>query len=74
MVPYNKDIADQRRKYGDTMLRKADEHLTTQRQFEGETQARLDAARRKRQDEKERLEALEVSSTKHLLWKKFVED
>lgn len=43
------------------MLRKGDEHLATQRQFESEAQAKLDAARQKRQEEKDRLEALEVS-------------
>ena len=60
MVPYNRDIADQRRKYGDNMLRKGDEHMTAQRQYEAESQAKLDAARQRRQEEKERLEALEV--------------
>lgn len=61
MVPYSRDIADQRRKYGDNMLRKGDEHLEKQRQFEADTQAKLEEARRKRQEEKDRLEALEVS-------------
>jgi RNA polymerase-associated protein CTR9 len=61
MVPYSRDIADQRRKYGDNMLRKGDEHLEKQRQFEAETQAKLEDARRKRQEEKDRLEALEVN-------------
>ena len=60
LVPYSRDIADQRRKYGDNMLRKGDEHLASQRQYESETQAKLDAARRRRQEEKERQEALEV--------------
>ncbi|KAF8813945.1 RNA polymerase II-associated protein [Phlegmacium glaucopus] len=59
VVPYDRDIADNRRKYGDTMLRKAEEHLTNQRQFEAENQARLETARRKRQEERERHEALE---------------
>jgi len=62
MVPYSREIADQRRKYGDNMLRKGDEHLATQRQFESEAQAKIDAARQKRQEERERQEALEVSS------------
>ena len=26
-VPYSKDVADQRRKYGESLLRRADEHL-----------------------------------------------
>ena len=42
------------------MLRRADEHLTAQKEFEAEAQARLDAARQKRQEEKERQEAIEV--------------
>ena len=60
MVPYSREIADQRRKYGDIMLRKSEEHLAAQRQFESEAQAKLDAARQKRQEERERQEALEV--------------
>ncbi|KAH9948627.1 RNA polymerase II-associated protein [Amylocystis lapponica] len=59
MVPYSRDMADQRRKYGDSMLRRCDEHLSTQKQWEAETQAKLDAARQKRQEEKDRVEALE---------------
>lgn len=62
LVPYSKDIADNRRKYGESMLRKAEEHLAAQRQHEAEAQARLEAARRKRQEEKEKQEAAEVSS------------
>jgi RNA polymerase-associated protein CTR9 len=60
MVPYSREIADQRRKYGDNMLRKSEEHLTAQRQYENEQQAKRDAARQKREEEKERLGALEV--------------
>jgi len=59
-VPYSRDLADQRRKYGDSMLRRADEHLATQRQHEAELLAKLEAARRKRNEEKERQEAIEV--------------
>ncbi|KAF9464960.1 RNA polymerase II-associated protein [Collybia nuda] len=66
IIPYNRDIADQRRKYGDNMLKKGDEHLASQRQFEAESQARLDAARRKRQDEKERQDALERARMEEL--------
>jgi RNA polymerase-associated protein CTR9 len=61
MVPYSRDIADQRRKYGDNMLRKGAEHLATQKQFEADAQAKLEAARRKRQEERDRQEALEVN-------------
>lgn len=59
-MPYSRDIADQRRKYGDSMLRKADEHLATQRQFEADAQAKLSLARQKRQEERDRQEVLEV--------------
>ena len=61
VVPYDRDIADNRRKYGDTMLRKAEEHFTNQRQYEAENQARLETARRIRQEERDRQNALEVS-------------
>ena len=61
VVPYDRDIADNRRRYGDGMLRKAEEHLTNQKQYEADGQARLETARRKRQEEKERQETLDVS-------------
>ena len=60
-VPYSKDIADQRKKYGDSLMRKADDHLSAQRQHEAEQAARMEAARQRRHEEKERLEAIEVS-------------
>ncbi|KAJ3844010.1 RNA polymerase II-associated protein [Lentinula raphanica] len=58
-VPYSRDIADQRRKYGENMLRKKDDHIFAQMKHEGETQARLDAARQIRMEERQRQEALE---------------
>ncbi len=61
-VPYDRDIADNRRKYGDGMLRKAEEHLANQRRYEAETQARLELARQRRREDKERQEAIEVRS------------
>lgn len=62
-MPYNRDLADQRRKYGESMLRRGDEHLASQRAFEAEAQARLDAARQRRQEEKLRLEEVEVRAS-----------
>lgn len=59
-VPYSRDIADQRRKYGDSVLRRCDDQLAVQKQYEAETQAKLDEARRRRQEEKAQHEALEV--------------
>lgn len=58
-VPYSKDIADQRRKFGDTLLRRKDEQLENQRSHEEESQAKRNAARQKRLEERERVEALE---------------
>lgn len=59
-VPYNRDIADQRRKYGESVLRRCDEQIAVQKQHESETHAKMEDARRKRQEEKEKQEALEV--------------
>ncbi|OJA11248.1 hypothetical protein AZE42_09541 [Rhizopogon vesiculosus] len=66
VVPYSRDIADQRRKYGESMLRRGDEHLATQKEFEVEARAKLDAARQRRQSEKERQEALEREKVEEL--------
>ncbi len=60
MVPYSRDIADQRRKYGDNMLKKADEHLAKQRDHELTNETRINTARMLRQAEREELERLEV--------------
>ncbi|KAH7343980.1 hypothetical protein B0J17DRAFT_644869 [Rhizoctonia solani] len=58
-TPYNRDVADQRRKYGDSMLRKAPEQLSLQQAHETEINARRDAAKLKRQEETERLQEAE---------------
>ncbi|KIP06107.1 hypothetical protein PHLGIDRAFT_107356 [Phlebiopsis gigantea 11061_1 CR5-6] len=58
-LPYSTDIADQRRKYGESVLRRCDDHLATQKAFESETQAKLEDARRRRQEEKDKLDELE---------------
>ncbi|KAG9316871.1 hypothetical protein JVU11DRAFT_2947 [Chiua virens] len=65
-LPYNVELADQRRRYGDSMLRRADEHLTAQKEFEAEAEARLEAARQKRQEDKQRQEALERAKMEEL--------
>lgn len=59
-LPYSRELADQRRKYGDNMLRKAEEHLSGQRAFEADKAEKLEMARKKRQDEKDKQEAIEV--------------
>ena len=60
MLPYSRELADQRRKYGDNMLRKAEEHMNGQKVFEAEKAEKLEIARRKRQEEKDKQEAAEV--------------
>ncbi|KAF8910392.1 hypothetical protein CPB85DRAFT_1305700 [Mucidula mucida] len=64
MVPYSRDIADQRRKYGDNMLKKADEHLAKQRDHELTNETRINTARMLRQAEREELERLEEERKK----------
>jgi RNA polymerase-associated protein CTR9 len=66
-LPCSVELTDRRRKYGESMLRRADEHLTAQRELEAAAQARLEAARQKRQEEKQRQEALKVRHTSSLL-------
>jgi len=59
-LPYDKNIADQRRKYGDNMMKKAEENLQTQRQYDTEKADKLAYAKKLRQEEKEKQDALEV--------------
>ena len=59
-VPYDRDLAEERKKYADSMLRRAEEHLSAQRQHEAEQAARMEGARQRRAAERERIEALEV--------------
>jgi RNA polymerase-associated protein CTR9 len=59
-VPYDRDLAEERKKYADSMLRRAEEHLSVQRQYEAEQASRLEGARQRRAAERERVEALEV--------------
>ncbi|KAG8995767.1 hypothetical protein FRB94_011657 [Tulasnella sp. JGI-2019a] len=53
-LPYSKDIADQRRKYGENILRKADEHLANQQKHDMESESQVAAARKLREEEHER--------------------
>ncbi|KAI0032889.1 hypothetical protein K488DRAFT_70271 [Vararia minispora EC-137] len=54
VVPYSRDMADQRRKYGESVLRRGEEHLRSQREYEGKVHARQEEARLRRQEEKEK--------------------
>ncbi|TBU31622.1 RNA polymerase II-associated protein [Dichomitus squalens] len=66
LVPYNRDLADQRRKYGESMLRRCEDHLATQKQWEADAQAKIEAARQRRQEEKERQDAAERARLEEL--------
>ncbi|EIW83541.1 RNA polymerase II-associated protein [Coniophora puteana RWD-64-598 SS2] len=58
-VPYDRELAEQRMKYGEGMLRRAEEQIANQRQFEDEAREKLDAVRQRRLEERLRLEAIE---------------
>ncbi|KIY69855.1 TPR-like protein [Cylindrobasidium torrendii FP15055 ss-10] len=58
-TPYSTDIADQRRKYGENMLRKGQEHLAAQRTHEEKDEQKRSAAREHLRAEQERRAAEE---------------
>jgi RNA polymerase-associated protein CTR9 len=58
-LPYSKDLAEQRRRYGDNMLRKKDANLQAQEAHEREIADKFKQARHRRQEEKDRAEAVE---------------
>lgn len=59
-VPYDPEVARHRRKYGDTLLRKAEDHLSNQRSFEENQQRRVEEAKKRREEDREKKEALNV--------------
>jgi hypothetical protein len=59
-LPYDADLADQRARYGDGLLRKAPEQLSRQESYEGEARERVEEARRARAEEQARIQAAEV--------------
>lgn len=56
-LPYDADLADQRARYGEGLLRKAPEQIAKQEAYESETAARVEEARRLRAEEQARIEA-----------------
>lgn len=60
-LPYDTDLADQRARYGDGLLRKAPEQLARQETYEGEAATRVEEAKRLRAEEQEKIRAAEVS-------------
>jgi RNA polymerase-associated protein CTR9 len=61
-LPYDKDLADQRARYGDGLLRKAPEQIYKQEEYENEAAARVDEVRRLRVEEQAKIQAAEVSN------------
>jgi len=61
-LPYDADLADQRARYGDGLLRRAPEQITKQEAYESEAHARVEAVRKLRAAEQERIRAAEVCS------------
>ena len=59
-LPYDADLADQRARYGDGLLKRAPEQMSRQEAYEGEAQARVEQARRARAEEQARIQAAEV--------------
>lgn len=59
-LPYDRDMAEQRHRYGTALLRKGQEQLSQQEKYEGEHKAKIDAAREFRMAEKAAAEAKEV--------------
>ena len=60
-LPYDKDLADQRARYGDGLLRKAPEQISRQEVYENEAAARVEEVRRVRAAEQAKIQAAEVS-------------
>ena len=60
-LPYDADLADQRARYGDGLLRRAPAEIEKQTAYEGEAQARVEEARRIREEEQRKLQEAEVS-------------
>lgn len=59
-LPYDTELAGQRAKYGEGLLRKAPEQLHRQELYEGEAKARVEEARAARAAEQAKIEAREV--------------
>ncbi|KAI5834670.1 hypothetical protein K523DRAFT_412179 [Schizophyllum commune Tattone D] len=57
VLPYSRDIADQRHTYGNNLLRRADEALQKQREYENTINAEHESTRRMLQEKRERKEA-----------------
>lgn len=61
-APYDTDLADQRAKYGESLLRRAPDQIEKQETYEKEQSAKHEIAKQKRAEEKARLDEIQVSS------------
>ncbi|WVO21784.1 uncharacterized protein IAS62_003097 [Cryptococcus decagattii] len=58
-LPYDAELADQRARYGEGLLRRAAGEMSKQEAYQGETLARVEEARRLRAEEQARIRAAE---------------
>ncbi|AAW41751.1 hypothetical protein CNBB5210 [Cryptococcus deneoformans B-3501A] len=58
-LPYDAELADQRARYGEGLLRRAAGEMTKQEAYQGEALARVEEARRLRAEEQARIQAAE---------------
>lgn len=61
-LPYDKDTAYERGRYGDGLLRKAPDQIYKQEEYENEVTARVEEVKRIRAEEQANIKAAEVSS------------
>ncbi|EJU02087.1 hypothetical protein DACRYDRAFT_99861 [Dacryopinax primogenitus] len=54
VMPFARDLPDQRRRYGETVLRKSGEHVEAQKAYEQEVVAKTEAARAMQEEERKR--------------------
>lgn len=66
-APYDTDLADQRAKYGESLLRRAPDQIEKQETYEKEQSTKHEIAKRKRAEEKARLDEIQVST--YRIWK-----
>ena len=66
-LPYDVDLVDQRSKYGEGLLRRADDQRQRQKSWEDEQSERHQEAVRRRQEERRKMEEIEVSADTKLL-------
>lgn len=59
-LPYNPEMAEQRYRYGSSIIRRGPAEVDKQTAYEQDAQAKVSSAMQRREDEKRKLEAKEV--------------